>query len=296
MYRVTTGPFHPHLETTLLEDIQQLKASDPFAPLAIVVPSELLRRHLQWLLCVKNRCALLNVYFLTFHQLALRLYDEHILLHDDHRVGRVELVHDLFFEHLVQSVVTRDTPSLGGLNLADLSVGSWAALWTTIRDLKEAMVDPSIVLHGIKEGLFEEDEREKLHVLFTLYSTLLNTSSALNVASTDDLASSVIPLVSDSEFLRRLHRVCYYGFYDLTQVQLSLFESIAAQSDVRVYFPLSDNPSDHAFMYARRFFEQHLSSGVPFDGRSDSPRPGSTSENEACSDAENNAHEYCGAG
>ena len=295
MYRVVTGPFHPHLETTLLEDIQQLKASDPLSPLAIVVPSELLRRHLQWSLCIENRCALLNVYFLTFHQLALRLYDEQILLHTDHRVARVELVHDLFFERLLQAIVSRDTPSLDGLNMADLSAGSWAALWTTIRDLKEAMVDPTIALNGVKEGLFEEDEQEKLQVLFTLYSTVLNTSRALNVGSTDDLASSVIPLVADSEFLRRLHRVCYYGFYDLTQVQLSLFEAIAAQSDVRVYFPLSDNPSSQAFTYAHRFFEGYLSSGVPFDGRSDSPKLVPEIRERACSDPESHAHECCWA-
>src|SRR5207247_604159 len=100
----------------------------------------------------------------------------------------------------------------------------------------------------------------KLQALFTLYAAAREASRALNIGSADDLASSVIPWASSSRFLSRLRRICYYGFYDLTQVQLSLFESVAACAPVTLYFPLADGP---AFEFARRFFERHLGALPP---------------------------------
>lgn len=274
MYNVVTGPFHPFLESALVDEIRQLKSSDPLAPLAIVVPSDLLRRRVQWLLCVEHHSALLDVHFLTFHQLALRLYDEHILFNQDSRIARIDMAHDLFFERLLHSIATRNPPGLDQLKLSRLTAGSWTALWNTIRDVKEAMVDPKVVLQGVHEGLFEDDDRNKLQALFTLYAMVLEASKALNVGSADDIAAAVVSRVPGSEFLGRLQRVCYYGFYDLTQVQLSLFEAITTKTQVTVYFPLADDP---AFAFARRFFERHLSPGVLVEGREERTLPESVS-------------------
>ena len=134
---------------------------------------------------------------------------------------------------------------------------------------------PSIILQGISEGLFEEDERDKLTTLFTLYARFLDISKALHVGSADDLTMTLIPWAARSEFLGRLTRVCYYGSYDLTQVQLSLFEAICQRAQVTVYFPLASNPS---FAFARRFFERHLLSGSLVQGKSDGTLPSSTAE------------------
>ena len=79
--------------------------------------------------------------------------------------------------------------------------------------------------------------------------------AALGVGSADDLAASVLPWVSASPWLSRLARICYYGFYDLTQVQLSLFEAITRAREVTLYFPLGSEP---AFAFARKFFERHI--------------------------------------
>jgi ATP-dependent helicase/nuclease subunit B len=258
MFNVITGPFHPTLESTLVQEIQQLKSSDSLASIAIVVPSETLRHRVQWLLCVEHQCSLFDVHFLTFYQLARRLQHEQALCNQEKEVVRFELVHDLCFEHLLNSLAKKYARSFGGLTISGVTTGTGKALWRTIRDLKEAMVDPKIALQGVQEGLFEEDERQKLQNLFTVYAMVQEASRTMNIGSADDLASLMIPWVGQSKFLSRIHRVCYYGFYDLTQVQLSLFEAIAAKSRVTVYFPLSDGP---AFSFARRFFERHFCSG-----------------------------------
>jgi len=262
MFNVITGPFHPTLESNLVQEIQRLKSSDSLSPIAIVVPSETLRHRLQWLLCVEHQCSFFDVHFLTFHQLARRLYHEKGLFNREKEVVRVELVHDLCFEHLLNSLTKEHATSFEGLTTSRVTTGTGKALWRTICDLKEAMVDPKIVLQGVQEGLFGDDERQKLQNLFTVYAMVQEASRTLDIGSADDLASLMIPWVQESIFLSRVNRVCYYGFYDLTQVQLSLFEAITAKCRVTVYFPLSDGP---AFSFARRFFERHLCSGGQSD-------------------------------
>ncbi len=39
MLQVIAGRFHPSLESALVAQVSQAKAKDPFAPLAILVPS-----------------------------------------------------------------------------------------------------------------------------------------------------------------------------------------------------------------------------------------------------------------
>lgn len=262
MLRVVTGPFHPDLESALVQELTRFKADDSLAPLAVVVPSSSLRDRTLELLTLDRRLCLLNVHVLTFHQLALHLYEEAIGRED--RGGgseaaapclRMELVGDLFFTHLLRLIGTRDLPDLAPLRLGFLPPGGWASLWATIRDLKDAGVDPSAALRAVFEGQFEADEQVKLRGLFTLYAAAVEAGRALAVASPDDLASVVTQVAPRSRFLAGLKRLCYYGFYDLTQVQLSLFETIANLAPATLFFPLG---SGAAYSFARRFFERHI--------------------------------------
>ena len=80
MLRLVTGPFHPTLEAALVHDLQSLKSHDPFAGIAIIVPSDHLRRSLKRLLALTHGLALINVHIFTFHQLALHLNRERLAL------------------------------------------------------------------------------------------------------------------------------------------------------------------------------------------------------------------------
>lgn len=257
MLRIVTGRFHPDLDTALVEDIRSLKSSDPLAPVAIVVPSEPLRRWLQRFLCLDHQLALLDVHFLTFHQLAWHLAREHqaITGRDD---TRLDVVGDLFFSGLLKHIHHR-MPALRRLGLSGLTLGGWSALWRTVRDLKDAMVEPEVALRAVADGVFAEDG-EALRDLFTLYAAVQEAGRALRIGSADDLAATVIPTVPHSAFLARLARVYYYGFYDLTQVQLSFFEAVVRTVPATLYFPLTDRP---AYGFARRFFERHVARLAP---------------------------------
>jgi ATP-dependent helicase/nuclease subunit B len=253
MLQVITGRFHPHLESALADDIRRTKRADPFALLAILVPSATLLARLRHLLAVEHGLSLLNVHFLTFHQLALRLADE--ARHRSDEVPFLRLIDDLFFEQLIRHLVRSRLTSLTPLQLVGHSSGTWGALWSTVRDLKDAGVDPREALRGVREGCFEKDDAAWLESLFSLHAAVKELGQSLDVGSTDDLAESVTSLVPASTFLTSLHRAFYYGFYDLTQVQLSFFEAVSKTVSTTLFFPLDEgSPSG----FARRFFDRAI--------------------------------------
>ena len=255
MLRIVTGPFHPFLEHELAEDIRRCKSRDLFAPLAVIVPSAALVEQLKQSLCRHAPRSFLNIHFLTFHQLALRLRDDCAAMAGTSQDPPLELVDDFFFEQLVRQVVARNLPGLEPLGRLPASPGTWKGLWATVRDLKDAVVAPKIALKALTEEVFEEEDRDWLRSLFTLHAAVMEASRSLRVGSPDDLAASLRRDLSVAPFLKGLHRLFYYGFYDLSQVQLSFFESVVRAVPATLYFPLQDRP---AFFFARQFFERHL--------------------------------------
>ncbi|HEY7533519.1 MAG TPA: hypothetical protein VH681_12170, partial [Nitrospiraceae bacterium] len=255
MLRVITGRFHPHLESALVDHIRCAKAADPFAPIAVLVPSGSLLDRVRRLLAVEHRLALLNVHFLTFHQLALRLSDE--LYRQPPHNPPTCVVEDLFFEQLVRHVVRSRLSALAPLQDIGHSSGTWGALWSSIRDLKDAGVDPDAALRSVEERYFDQDDTAWLQALFSLLAAVKQAGRTLGVGTPDDLAESLVPVVPVSPFLSTLKHVCYYGFYDLTQVQSSFFEAVSKTAPTTLFFPLD---ADASFRFAQRFFDRHVRS------------------------------------
>lgn len=256
MFTLFSGPFHPYLESAVVKTVQQIKAADPRIPLAIIVPSESLRRRVQWLLCAEHSCALFDLHVLTFHQFALHLHTERLALGSpEERVSSLDLVDDFFYENLLAVLLEQSGQSVGPFAHLEGSLGIRQALWRSLRDLQEAQVEPSLVLRAVEEGLFDEIATDRLRGLLHLQSSLTAWSRKLGVGLPEDLANSVIPWVACSPFIAGMSEVIYYGFYDITQVQLSLLEEVARTSSVKVFFPLADQP---AYRFARRFVERHL--------------------------------------
>lgn len=253
MLRIVTGPFHPALDHALVEDVRALKAEDSFALLAIIVPSASLADRLKRFLSIESRLPLLNLHVLTFHQFALRLRDD--LARSGQPIPPLQLVDDFFFEQLLRQVVSRRLPGLEATAKLPSSPGTWKGLWATVRDLKDAVVDPAIALKAVTEGLFEEDDRAWLQTLFTLQAAVIEGGRSLGVGSADDLIASLGQDFSRSTVLARFTRLCFYGFYDLLQVQLSFFQSIARCAPTTLYVPLGPGRS---YDFSRRFFERYL--------------------------------------
>ncbi len=255
MLRLVTGPFHPTLETHLVQDLRALKSKDPLASLAIVVPSDQLRRSLKRLLILQHKLPLLHVHILSFHQLALQVDRERRTSEGSGSARQMELVSDVFFEHLLRHIGQRRMPQTEALRLSQLPHGAWPALWASLRDLKDATVDSAVAVRAVEEGQFSPEDGDKLKGLFTLYAAVREGSAALGVGSPDDLASLITAFVPASPFMRGLHELWYYGSYDLTQTQLTLLEALTATLPVTVYFPVDARP---AYGFAQQFLERYL--------------------------------------
>ena len=249
MLRVITGRFHPSLETALIEQVRLAKTADPFAPLLILVPSIPLLARVRTFLALDGQ-ALLNIHFLTFHQLGLRLADER-----RSRLGRppLRVVDEVFFQQLIRQVVKIRRSSLAPFQQIGQSSGMWGALWSTIRDLKDGGVDPAVALRGLEEGCFEQEDEAWLTALFSLHAAVRDVGQTLLAGTADDLAESLISEVPHSPFLGSLQQAFYYGFYDLTQVQLSLFEAVSSSIPTTLLFPLEQSA---AWGFAQRFFDR----------------------------------------
>src|SRR5438093_671512 len=134
--------------------------------------------------------------------------------------------------------------------------GLWTGLWATVQDLKEARVDPSAVLQALDEARLRTDDPARLAALLRLHAAVLEVDRALRLADPDDLAALAMERVTDSAFLQRMARICYYGFYDLTQGQLDFFKAVARAYPATLFFPLRGSSS--ASRFAQRFFETYV--------------------------------------
>jgi ATP-dependent helicase/nuclease subunit B len=266
MLRIVSAPFHPDLETALLAEVRSLKQDDPLRPFAIIVPSRQLGNRLKRLLAVEHRLALMDVHVLTFYQLAM------ILLREQNPTGLPVLVNDAFREELLRSLAGRGIPGVEVFRGWSGMRGIWSGIWDAIQDLKEARVDPAAVLSALDEGLFENAEARFFKPLLHLYGAVLETDRALQAADPEDLPLRALECVPRSSFLKRMNRISYYGFYDLTQAQLDFFQAVASACSTTVFFPLgAGNP---VYRFAQTFFDRHIR-GLTGDAQEDA-EPGSS--------------------
>lgn len=249
MLTVVCGPFHPHLEHTLADDLIAAKAADPFAPMLVVVPSDSLRRRIMVLLAVERGRTFLNLSVLTFHQLSRRLVEEatgqrDVVLTDDHA-----------FSELTRLVLDR-AATRGPFAGVAATHGGCAALWQTLRDLKDAKVPPQAFLDAVAEGLFPAESTPRLSVLAVLYRDVLAASRAAGWMDFTDLDAVAAEAAPTSAYLQAQRAITYYGFYDLTQAQYDVLRAVASRAETAVYFPVI--PGDPSWAFAERFLRRYL--------------------------------------
>src|SRR5437773_10314715 len=126
--KTVLGPFHPHLENALIEDVRKHKSNNPYSLLFILVPSDSLHRRLKICFAAENRVNLLNVYILTFRQLYPRLSEE------IQPGSGASLADDSILEEALSHwIKTGDSQTAGFLPVAE-KAGGCGALWQTLRD------------------------------------------------------------------------------------------------------------------------------------------------------------------
>src|SRR5438132_7587045 len=156
------GPFHPHLENALAEEILKYKKSDPLCPLLILVPSDALRRRLKILLTRERNLSLINLQLLTFHQLSLRLLSE------VSGMNPAIMRDDLFLEEVLRQIIRTTQPGTQGFAGIEERASGCAALWQTLRDLRDGLVDPETAVEALREGHFAQRTSQRTSDLLAL--------------------------------------------------------------------------------------------------------------------------------
>jgi ATP-dependent helicase/nuclease subunit B len=240
------------LEDALVKEILGYKRDDLLTPILILVPSDTLRRRLKILLTRERKLALLNVQILTFYQFSLRLYGES-------QSAPPELRGDLFLEEALRQIIRSRQPGAEPFAGIEERVGGCAALWQTLRDLRDGLVEPAVALTALREGHFSERSNHRTADLLVLLQTQLDfcQNQAIDDPSTlDKRASEQTP---QSAFVKQFAQVFYYGFYDLTQIQVDLFHAVATSFPTTLFFPLLPaRPSHQAWSFAERFYERYV--------------------------------------
>ena len=247
------GPFHPQLENALLEEIHKRKAADPFSPLLILLPSDSLCSHLKILLTRERGASFVNLSLLTFHQLHSRLLAEK----DGLRLPALR--DDLFFEEVLRHTLRTRQPGTEAFEGIDERVGGCVALWQTLRDLKDAMVDPELALDALQEGHFGRHTGDRIKNLLTLFQTLNHFCHQSGIQGYAEWQKRATEQVPASLFLKQFAHIFFYGFYDLTQIQLDFFYAVTQSLPTSLFFPLFlAAPRHEAWSFAERFFQRYI--------------------------------------
>src|SRR5262245_8594287 len=246
------GPFHPDLEDALVAEILKHKGRDPFRALLLLVPSDALRRHLKTVLSRERGLSLLNVHVLTFYQLTLRLQEENNGAAPEPRA-------DLFLEEVLRQIIRMQQPGAEPFSGIEDRAGGCAALWQTLRDLRDGLADPTVALEALKEGHFSQRASERTSELLFLLNTFQQFCRRQTIIDQSDLACQAAEQAASSIFLGQFSQIFYYGFYDLTQIQLDFFYAVARHYPTTLFFPcLSAKPSHDAWRFAQRFYERYI--------------------------------------
>ena len=248
--KIVLGPYHPQLEDALAQEVRARREQDPLAPLLLAVPSDALLRRVKVLLAREHGLHLLHFHVRTFSQLTRTLF------HEVHGPGPPPLRDETFMEEALRRAAAGGGPARGRFARMTENEGACAALWQSLRDLKDGMVDPDVALEALHEGHFGTGDRDALGDLFRLYREARRRFPEWRAHDRQDLDGMVLEHAPASPYLAQFRHVYYYGFYDLTQSQLDLFRTVAGAHPVTLFYPLALGRPDWSF--AQDFYDRHL--------------------------------------
>ncbi|MBI4376766.1 MAG: exodeoxyribonuclease V subunit gamma [Elusimicrobia bacterium] len=266
MLRVRYGSFQA-LESAFVDSLR--RRGDWSS--AVVAPSRRLADKLERLAVVENGLSLLGAQFHTFHSLALALCEERGL-------GGLRVVSDpIFHDGLVERLIDEDRGLSRAFGGAGRPKAMCAAARASLRDLIDAGVEFSEVDEAFVEDLVSgSSERGGLTALLALGRAYERRLAELGIASHGALLRAAAEQAGRSALIRGLGAVLFYGFYDLTGLQLDFFEAVSdAAADAELFF--AHRPGHPAFRFAQPFFEQKLR-GRPHEAVAEVARPSALSE------------------
>lgn len=272
-FSLTCADFFPELEQscidTLLEQIKRRK--DPLKDqILVVVPSAALRNRLLLLLSENHSPNLYGVNLLSINQLCIQIALDS--LHEPKRV----ISDSLFFPYALFRIAQKSRIQKFG------SFRICMALYQSFRDLIDGSISPETLQDVLASA---QSDPELVHTLdfsglsevaalYEQYESFLNDSDILNLHSSARLAHE-----SAGEWVQRKNITSFlmYGFYDATQTQFDVLDSIFRKVHERegvchAFFPFrvsGGNSVMHPAEYAQEFYDRMYSLAIAMGGQTD---------------------------
>ena len=246
---VVHGPFEA-LEESFAKRIGELKRTPGAAPILVVAPSRVLADHLERLLAVEKNIPLLGVHFHTFHSLAAAVVEES-------GFPEAVLMSDPVFHDAVVDKVLDKSSVLGiAKELRPKALAS--AVRSSLRDLVDSGVDAKLVAEHFGSTLIkDEEEAARLNGLLALLALYEKELARLGVLPPSALVKCAAEAAPASKWLTGFGEILYYGFYDLTGLQLDFFEAVTSVRPSKLFFPYREGHP--AFRFSDDLFDQSLS-------------------------------------
>ncbi|HOW28183.1 MAG TPA: PD-(D/E)XK nuclease family protein [Elusimicrobiota bacterium] len=243
--RVYCSPHQRRLERMLIEKINESRAGLS-RRLVIVTPSRVGADSLQRRLSLENGLSVLNVRFHTMVSLSLEL-TETFRRPDEVIIGD-PLFHDQVIDRLIPDRRRGSSSHPRGLA---------AAYRMSVRELEDAGVQPDTVLERLEDLSLDEEDRDRLASLLRIQKRYGAELRRLSVRSVTDILRLAVRAIESKSFKNRPQDSYYfYGFHDMTGLQIDLFQALSARCPVVSF--LSYRKDHPAFQYVKPFYELHM--------------------------------------
>ncbi|MFC2075467.1 PD-(D/E)XK nuclease family protein [candidate division KSB1 bacterium] len=221
------GRFHPQLESALRWRLLGFQGAGDLRRVDIVVPSRHLRAYLVRKITLGWKLHLAGVRVLVAQTLAEQMVEA-----DSEPMSRP--ANRVMLQELLKSIVAHgDYPVQ--LKQAASTAGGPSALLRSVGDLEEARLT-------LRAG-----DKPNAPAIVKLYCEYQRKRKNLGLLTTTDPVETAIDLAGGSGYLRSLHKIIYYGFYDMTQLQMDLLAACAGVVPTEFFLPLETDTADFSF-------------------------------------------------
>lgn len=240
---------HSELESDFCDTLADIKLKNPLKRILVVSPSARVCRRLEYLLAVKLG-HFAGVRFDTFLTLA-----KNIIINQpcNPKNAKSLPVTAGLRDFLLKNILEKIPCSFYGRYYGQ---GFVSALLQTVRDMVDARIEPAVILENLPDECFIcESEKERFYWLLKVQAMYRQLIEDLCLNTRTDLFLNASSIAKDSRYLKSFDEIFYYGFYDLTGLQLEFFDSIRSNYDTTLYFSYMEK---NAYGFAKAFFETHI--------------------------------------
>ena len=256
------GPFHPDLENALVDAISQHKQADLLRPLLILVPSDLIRRRLKILLSPRTRLGAAQCPAADLSP---------IVVAPEWRMRqprRRSCIATCFSKKRCVKLSAPASPVPSPLPASKIAPAAAPRCGRPCATCATAWSIRQLALAALGEGHFTERTGERTAQLLALLQTLQTFCDEQDIKDLADLDRRATEQAPSSPFLQQFNEIFYYGFYDLTQIQLDFFRAVASHYPTTLFFPLlTAIPGHDAWSFAARFYERYVQGHADGIGR-----------------------------